>query len=74
MRVLVEFRPGGASWERFGTFTAAPDEMAALRSVLECHDNPYDALSTLPRGLLFDTLEILRSDGHEARVSFLEDH
>lgn len=74
VRVLVEFRPAGASWETLGTFTAAPDELAALRSVLERHDNPYDALSLLPKGLLFDTLDILRSAGHEARLAFLEDH
>jgi hypothetical protein len=74
VRVLVEFRPAGASLETLGTFTAAPDELAALRSVLERHDNPYDALNILPKGLLFDTLDILRSAGHEARLAFLEDH
>jgi hypothetical protein len=32
-------------------FSAAPDEIAALRSVLEKHeDASYDALSILPRG------------------------
>jgi hypothetical protein len=74
VRVLLEFRPVGASWERLGTFTAALDEIAALRSAIERHDNPYDALSTLSRGLLWDTLDVLRVEGHEARLTFLEDN
>ena len=54
-------------------FSAAPDEIAALRSVLEKHeDASYDALSILPRGLLWDTLDVLGSEGHAARVSFIE--
>jgi hypothetical protein len=74
VRVLVEFRPAGASWETLGTFTAAPNEIAALRAVLEAHENPYQALTLLPKGLLWDTRDVLRSEGHEARLTFLEDH
>ena len=68
-------RPAGKdAWETLGTFSAAPGELAALRSVIERHGDPYDALRSLPRGLLWDTLDVLRSEGHTARVTFLEDH
>jgi hypothetical protein len=73
--VLVELRrPEDSTWDRVGVFTAAPEEMAALRSVLSRHENPFDALGQLPRGLLWDTIDAIRESGSIARVSFLEDH
>jgi hypothetical protein len=54
-------------------FTAARDEIASLRSVLSRQENPFDALGQLPRGLLWDTIDLIRESGWFARVSFLED-
>jgi hypothetical protein len=75
VRVLIELRrPEDSTWDRVGVFSAAPDEIAALRSVLSRHENPFDALGQLPAGIVFDTLDIIRAEGWFARVSLLEDH
>jgi hypothetical protein len=74
MHVIVELRkPEDPTWDRVGTFTAAPAEIAALREVLQRHESPFDALPFLPRGLLYDTLDIIKAEGWLARVVFLED-
>jgi hypothetical protein len=41
-----------------------------VRAVLERHDDPLEALSILPKGLLWDTLDVLRLEGHPVRVRF----
>jgi hypothetical protein len=74
VRVLVELRkPEAATWDHVGVFAAAPEELAALRSVLSRHENPIDALPLLPRGLLWDTIDVIRAEGWLARVRFVED-
>jgi hypothetical protein len=57
-----------------GTFSAAPEEITVLREVLVQHESPFDALPHLPRGLLWDTLDVIKCEGWFARVTFLEDH
>jgi hypothetical protein len=75
VRVLVEHRrQEDSTWDRVGVFAAAPEEIVALRSVLSRYENPFDALSQLPAGIVFDTLDIIKAEGWLARVSFLEDH
>lgn len=74
VHIIVEMRPRGSeSWELLGRFQASPEEIAALRGALAQHENPYDALSSMPRGLLWDTLDVCRGEGHEARVTFLKE-
>ena len=61
---------GSARWELLGHFTAAPAEIAALRSVLSRHEDPLEALDAMPRGLLWDALDVCRLEGHAVRVHF----
>jgi len=70
-RVLIEMMAHGSkTWESLGVFTATPAEAAQIRAVMEGRD-PYDALDQLPRGtLLYDTLDMCRSEGHDVRLSF----
>ena len=72
--ILIEFLPHDASkWEVLGRFTATEAEIAELRALLKAHDSPYGALDRLPKGLLFDALDICRQEGHDARVTFREE-
>jgi hypothetical protein len=65
MRIRVEMKPqGAASWELLGNFSASEAELRELRSVLSRRENPLDALSQLPKRLLWDTLDICRVEGH----------
>jgi hypothetical protein len=67
---------GSASWELLGTYTAHDAaELASLREVLSRHANPYAALKELPPGtLIYDLLDVCRLEGHQARISFVEEH
>jgi hypothetical protein len=72
--ILIEFLPHDVSkWEVLGRFTATEAEIDELRAVLEAHDSPYDALERLPKGLVWETLDICRQEGHDVRVSFREE-
>lgn len=69
--ICIEMKPQGATtWDLLGNFTADAAEMAALRSVLARHVNPYDALKELPRGLIYDTLDVCRLQGYEVKLAF----
>jgi hypothetical protein len=71
MGIRVEIKPSdSADWELLGNFSASKTELSALRSVLSRHENPLDALSTLPRGLLWDALDVCREEGHAVRIRF----
>jgi hypothetical protein len=69
--IRIEMKPQGAeTWDLLGDFSTDTAEMAALRSVLARHANPFDALKELPRGLIYDTLDVCRLEGHEVRLAF----
>ena len=71
LHIRIEMKPqGAATWDLLGDFSTDTAEMAALRSVLARHANPYDALKELPRGLIYDTLDVCRLEGHEVRLAF----
>jgi hypothetical protein len=71
MRIRVEMKPqGAASWELLGNFSASEAGLRELRSVLSWRENPLDAFSQLPKGLLWDTLDICRVEGHDVRIQF----
>ena len=72
--ILIEFMAHGANhWETLGRFHASKAEIEALRTALENQEHPYEALEDLPKGLLFDALDICREEGHDARISFREE-
>jgi hypothetical protein len=74
MHVLIEMRPkGSTAWEVLGRFRSTATEIEALRAVLAAHGKPYDALPHLPKGLVWDTLDICQREGHEVRVTFREE-
>lgn len=67
---IIEFLPAGAAeWDLLGRYSASDDELAVLRTLLENRD-PYEALSSLPPGMMRDAIDIIRSEGHAARVLF----
>ena len=72
MHVAIDFCPVAGHWERLGTFTVSTDQVRVLRELLEGRD-PYEVLDKLPKGQIFDSLDMLRSEGHDARVTFYED-
>jgi len=75
-RITVELqRPGEIGWDFVGSFTASESAVAALRELLKDRE-PYEVLEGIRAidQLLFDTLDIIKSEGWLARVSFLEDH
>ena len=75
MAVVIEFKPHGArQWDFLGRFSASEEELLALRELLQSHDDLWAVLDRIPKGLLWDTLDVLRSEGYEARVSFVEDN
>jgi hypothetical protein len=66
---------GKAVWELLGDFSASGEELTAIRSVLSRHENALDALKALPPGtLMYDLLDVCRTDGHKVRISFIEEH
>jgi hypothetical protein len=71
-KVVIEFKPHDArEWDLLGRFSASEEELLALRELLESHDDLYAVLDRIPKNsLLWDTLDMLRSEGHEARVRF----
>jgi hypothetical protein len=76
VRIRVEMKPQGSeNWELLGTYTANDAaELAVLRSILHRHENPVDALKELPPGLIYDLIDVVRLEGHQARISFVEEH
>jgi hypothetical protein len=73
-RVIISMRrPGATASSSLGNFSASDGEIAELRELLEGRE-PFEVLECIPRGLIWDALDILRSDGYEARVTFHEDH
>ena len=71
--LLIEMRRPGEPWEVLGRFRGASEaELSALRGVLEGRE-PFDVLDKIATPLVRDALSILKEDGFEARVSFLDD-
>jgi hypothetical protein len=70
--ILIEMRRPGEAWEVLGRFRSTEEELRALRAVLEGRE-PFDVLEQIGTPLVRDALIILKEDGFEARVSYLED-
>jgi hypothetical protein len=74
MHVTIEFqKPAASRWETLGNFTASEKELTELQELLEGREDPFEVLDCITNRLIFDTLDILRSDGYRARVRFHED-
>jgi hypothetical protein len=69
VRLLISLRLKDGTIHKVGTFTASPEEMKILHGVLSRHRNPFDALSELPRGLLWDVIDSIRAEGHDAVIT-----
>lgn len=65
-------RPDRTAWDYVGRFRAPDNEIAELRALLEDRE-PYEALSSLPRGIIWDTLDSIREMGCLARAQFHDD-
>lgn len=69
--LIIEFRTReSTAWDHLGRFTTTPAELAQLKALLADGRDPTKALDRIPKGLLWDALDILRAEGHEARVRF----
>jgi hypothetical protein len=69
--VVIEFRrAGSASWEHLGRFKTTASELADLKAHLARCANAYQLLDRIPKGLIWDTLDILKAEGHFARLRF----
>jgi hypothetical protein len=62
------------AWDLVGTFAASRDELSDLRGLLDGREDPYEVLDQITHRLIFDVLQIIRDDGYQARVQFLEEH
>ena len=51
--------PDEAAWGYFGKFIAPDEEISTLRALLEERE-PYEVLSSLPRGMMWDALDSIR--------------
>ena len=73
--VVIEFKAHDArEWDLLGRFSTSEEELLALRELLESHGDLYAVLDRIPKNsLLRDTLDMLHSEGHEARVRFEDD-
>jgi hypothetical protein len=68
--LLIAIRPAGKTeFETLGRCNAEPSELSILRASIREHANPLAAIDRLPPGLLRDTLEVCRDDGHEVRIT-----
>jgi hypothetical protein len=75
MYVFLEMSVNGAPWEPLGRLSATDRELAEWRAIFdECAD-PFDAIEQLPENtLLRDMLDVTRLEGHQVRVSFVQEH
>ena len=72
LRILFK-KPTDTAWDSLGRFTATPEEHAELTAILARHENPFDALPHLPRGLLWDSLDVLREGGYVVKLEVTAD-
>ena len=72
--VIIEFRRAGStSWEHFGRFKTTASELENLKAQVARCANVYQLLSRIPRrGIVWNTLETLKEQGHFARLKFPE--
>jgi hypothetical protein len=69
--VIIEFRRAGSiSWEHLGRFKTTAAELADLRAKAARCANAYQLLDRIPKGIVWDTLDILKAEGHFARLRF----
>jgi hypothetical protein len=74
VHVTVEMRkPGATAWDFVGNFSATDAEIEELRGVLEGND-PYEVLHKIKNVLIFDTLDVIRAEGCQARIQFHTDN
>ena len=68
--VIIEFRRAGSTaWEHFGRYQTTASELVALKAHLARCTNAYQLLERIPKkGLIWNTLDVLKSEGHFARV------
>jgi hypothetical protein len=74
--ITVELkRPGETQYHFVGRFRANETAVAALKELLAGRE-PFDVLDEIRAidQLLFDTLEIIKSEGWAARVLCVEEH
>lgn len=70
--VIIEFRhAGSASWEHLGRFKVTASELENLKALVARCANVYQLLSRIPRrGIVWNTLDTLKEQGHFARLKF----
>jgi hypothetical protein len=74
VRLLIEIRKSGGAYEPLGRFSATPEELGDLHTIVAHHANPLDAIDHLPPGLLRDTFLSCQENGFEVRVTLEEAH
>src|ERR1700689_5450067 len=70
--IIIEFRRAGSkSWEHLGRYKTTASELIALKAHLAWCANAYQLLDRIPKkGLIWETLNILKSEGRFARIRF----
>ena len=70
--IIIEFRRAGSkAWEHLGRYKTTASELIALKAHLARCANAYELLDRIPKkGLIWETLNILKSEGRFARIRF----
>ena len=70
--IIIEFRRAGSkAWEHLGRYKTSASELVALKAHLARCVNAYQLLDRIPKkGLIWETLNILKSEGRFARIRF----
>jgi hypothetical protein len=72
VRLLIEIRKAPGEFSTLGRFSATPEELGELHTIVAQHANPLDAIDHLPAGLLRDTFRSCQENGFEVRVTVEE--
>ena len=72
--IIIEFRRAGSpAWEQLGRYKTTASELVDLKAHLARCTNAYQLLDRIPKkGLIWETLDVLKSEGHFARIRFPE--
>lgn len=70
--IVIDFQTSSGADHHLGKFEASLAELAALRALLEQHNDPLEALDRIKaiNQMLFDILDVCRLERHRVRIRF----
>jgi hypothetical protein len=66
-------KPDATVWDSVGNFSGTEEEISELRQLLEGRRSPFEVMGEITNQLIWDTLDIIKSDGYQARIEFHTD-